>query len=304
MRSYSKVSPRIWTGRLGKAMRGDALLQALATYLVSNQHLNMAGLYLMPIAYVAFDMGHQEDGIRAAMAKLEALEYCFYDHQTARVWVVEYWRHELDSKPLRPGDKRLVGLYSILNDHRCSSLTRQMADYYGLEWNEETVEGATQGAIEGASQGPPKGSGSQAQAQAQSTSTEHKQVALERGAEPSAPVFDWETEIPIPKGLNVPAFRSALRAWLEYRSERHLGVWKSRTIALKLKQLDEWGPTRAVAAIENSIRECWQGIFEPKENGSSPGRTRASGSTIPATSAPGEDERLRKAGRRTGATKP
>ena len=67
-----------------------------------------------------------------------------------------------------------------------------------------------------------------------------------------------------PANLDVPAFRQAWAEWFAYRRERNLASWKPRTIAAKLEQLADWGPTRAVEAIRTSIREGWQGIFEPK----------------------------------------
>ena len=88
--------------------------------------------------------------------------------------------------------------------------------------------------------------------------------AARAAASVGVPQFEWERKNPIPKGLNVPAFRSALRDWFAYRSERRLCVWKLSTIKVKLAEFEAIGVERSVAAIRYSIGNCWQGIYEPR----------------------------------------
>jgi hypothetical protein len=61
-------------------------------------------------------------------------------------------------------------------------------------------------------------------------------------------------------------FQPAWAEWEEHRRELRKPLTE---LAAKkqLKQLGEWGPERAVAAIELSIRSGWQGIFEGGKNG-------------------------------------
>lgn len=70
-----------------------------------------------------------------------------------------------------------------------------------------------------------------------------------------------------PVSLNSPEFASAWADWLAYRAERKLARWKPRTVAAKLAELEMWGQSVAIESIRNSIRNGWQGIFEPKTNG-------------------------------------
>ena len=70
MRKYAKVSPRLWTGRLGLAMRGDAMMQVVAFYLLTGPHANLAGLYLLPVVTLADDIGHGARKVRTALRKL------------------------------------------------------------------------------------------------------------------------------------------------------------------------------------------------------------------------------------------
>lgn len=68
----------------------------------------------------------------------------------------------------------------------------------------------------------------------------------------------------IPESLRTPEFRKAWADWTSYRRERHLAVWKPATIRKNAAEWVQWGPERAVAAIDASIRSGWQGVFEPK----------------------------------------
>lgn len=135
MREYSKVSPRLWTGTVGRSLRGDALAQAVASYLVTSPHANMAGLYHLPTPYAMADLGHGEDQIRRALEKLEDTGYCRYDDEHERVWVIEHLRHELTGKKggeLSPKDNRCKALASILEDHSVSPLAKALHDHYSL----------------------------------------------------------------------------------------------------------------------------------------------------------------------------
>ncbi|HEV7299226.1 MAG TPA: helix-turn-helix domain-containing protein [Tepidisphaeraceae bacterium] len=77
---------------------------------------------------------------------------------------------------------------------------------------------------------------------------------------------------PIPAVLDTSEFRQAWGEWIEYRQQmkKPLGPMSAEK---QLKKLAGWGPQRAVDAIETSIANTWQGIFEPRTNhGSNNGR--------------------------------
>lgn len=135
MRTYGKVSPKLWTGNLGRSLRGNAMAQALAVYLVSGPHANMIGLYRLPLAYAALDLGHSEAAMLKAMAVLEKARYCVYDADTERVWVVEHLRHELGGERLKGGDKRLKGIQRELDENAVSKLAAQLAAHYLIDWD-------------------------------------------------------------------------------------------------------------------------------------------------------------------------
>ena len=57
--------------------------------------------------------------------------------------------------------------------------------------------------------------------------------------------------------------------WVAYRQEQKKPV-SERSAKMSLKELEKMGVTRAIAAINHSIANGWQGIFEPKGNGAHP----------------------------------
>ena len=104
---------------------------------------------------------------------------------------------------------------------------------------------------------------------------EGKEGNVEKGKEagrPAAPVGPaddgGDSEI-VPILLNTPEF---LAAWAKWRTLRRKGKKPATPwadfFAAQLEWLAKLGPTDAVESIENSIRNGWQGLFEPKRNGS------------------------------------
>lgn len=70
----------------------------------------------------------------------------------------------------------------------------------------------------------------------------------------------------VPAGLQTQDFIEAWVDWHIYRSETKKKLTPS-TEKEQLAMLEKLGSTQAVEAIRNSIRNSWQGLFEPKANG-------------------------------------
>jgi hypothetical protein len=69
----------------------------------------------------------------------------------------------------------------------------------------------------------------------------------------------------IPEILRTPAFEAAWADWVNYRKEARKAL-KPMCAAEQLSFLATLGPDGAVTAIRNSIRNSWQGLFEPKSS--------------------------------------
>lgn len=64
--------------------------------------------------------------------------------------------------------------------------------------------------------------------------------------------------------LRTDAFQAAWLSWVEYRRQAGKRL-TAATIAKQVKRLESWGHDDAIRAIERSIENGWQGLFEPKE---------------------------------------
>jgi len=71
--------------------------------------------------------------------------------------------------------------------------------------------------------------------------------------------------IQFPEEIDSPEFRAAWSEWRTHRKEIKHALTPTQE-RRSLKQLAEWGPVRAIAAIQWSISKGWQGIFEEKQD--------------------------------------
>ena len=65
----------------------------------------------------------------------------------------------------------------------------------------------------------------------------------------------------LPENLDTPEFRAAWADWLAYRKERRLAAYKPIGLKRQLAALAAFGPQSAIAAIEQSIQQNYQGLF-------------------------------------------
>lgn len=70
--------------------------------------------------------------------------------------------------------------------------------------------------------------------------------------------------IVLPAALDTPRFSAAWSEWINYRRERRLSL-RERTVAKQISTFAIWGELRAIEAIDASIRNGWQGVFEPRK---------------------------------------
>jgi hypothetical protein len=88
------------------------------------------------------------------------------------------------------------------------------------------------------------------------------QQGKQKGARKRACSFD-PLAAKIPTELDTDAFHVAWGEWFAYRGQRGLGGYTEMGTAKQLTKLAKIGSDRAVAAIDHSIAESYQGIFEP-----------------------------------------
>ncbi len=84
----------------------------------------------------------------------------------------------------------------------------------------------------------------------------------------TTPTPSSEDDIPWTEGLpfDSKAFSEAWATWIEYRKEMKKPL-KPTTVKAQWKELVKWGEQKSIDAIEQSIKNGWQGLFEPRQNG-------------------------------------
>ena len=120
MQNYRKVSPLLWIRGSGKKLRGDHEALAVALYLCTAPGSTMTGLYHLTLASLLTHLGMSEATARAALGRVSAVGFAFYDEESELAWVPNLFRFEV-GKELKPKDKRRSGAIrqiETFEDHR------------------------------------------------------------------------------------------------------------------------------------------------------------------------------------------
>jgi hypothetical protein len=80
------------------------------------------------------------------------------------------------------------------------------------------------------------------------------------------PLRTTKGEIVFPVELDNPPFRAGWEAWGQYRRERKLSAYTPSGTNMQFAKLKKLGAARAIAAIEHSIAQNYQGIYEDKNH--------------------------------------
>jgi len=110
MREFAKVSPQIWICEQGRKIKKIGIeAQLVSIYLLTNPHANMIGIYYLPTAFIAHEVGLNEDVTTQSITKLCALGYCDYDFDREYVWVREMGATQI-APELNARDHRVKGV--------------------------------------------------------------------------------------------------------------------------------------------------------------------------------------------------
>lgn len=116
MREYARISPRFWIGDTGRKIRErGAPCQLVALYLLTSPHSNMIGMYWLPIAYIANEVGLTLQGAEKALQSLIEVDFCAYDQHTEVVWVKEMAKFQIAER-LSAKDKQAKGVQNAYDD--------------------------------------------------------------------------------------------------------------------------------------------------------------------------------------------
>jgi len=298
VREYGKVTSRIWTGQLGKAMKGDPHRQAMASYLTNCPHGNMIGLFYLPISYIQANLGWTPARIEKTLASFPA-DFVVFDRKRDLVLVVEAWRIELCKDDLAPEDNRRKQVVTLLRPFLGSPLVdvffqRYPATRESVAEPLRLVPAPPPEPLRSPFEAPSEGVARVARAQEQDQ--EQDQEQQQEGAQGRAP-----RRAP---PLYPPALLTAIPNLAELWQERmRCAGRKKPNASAEAKQLQHLaevlavhGPAPVLAAIDDSTRGGYQGIFPNKfiGGGGAGHQQRASGSRIAVTAPAADAERRRK----------
>ena len=68
----------------------------------------------------------------------------------------------------------------------------------------------------------------------------------------------WTVELP----FNSEAFSKAWQSWIDYRKQIKKPIMEA-TMNAQWKEFAKWGESKSIISIEMSIKNGWQGLFEP-----------------------------------------
>lgn len=108
MRKFASIPPRVWQADL-KSVRGNLEAIAVHYHLTTSGHANMLGLYYVPIAYIAHEVGCPIEGASKGLTSLIQAGICAYDFDKDLVWVCEMASDQI-APQLSPKDKRVKGV--------------------------------------------------------------------------------------------------------------------------------------------------------------------------------------------------
>lgn len=154
MRDYGKVSPQFWTGKTGKALRGDLEAQVVAMYLMTSPHANMIGVYHLPMLYLSHETGLSIEGASKGLAKCVELGFCVYDDESETVFVVEMAAHQV-GEVLKERDNRAAGIVRQYKAISCVAIADAFHARYGEPFNLESPYKAPSKGLQEGLQKPP-----------------------------------------------------------------------------------------------------------------------------------------------------
>jgi hypothetical protein len=181
MRDYAQFRPQFWTeGSTGRELREYPLARLVASYLFTNQHSNMIGLYYLPIPLIAHELAMTPEALREELQRVIEVEFCAYDDRTEYVFVFNGARDQI-GRTLKARDKRVQGVLSLLEQHRRSPYFHDFLRRYWVPYNlgtylpKELLQGPSGLPLKALPEAPPKALPSQDQDQDQDQEQEQEQ---------------------------------------------------------------------------------------------------------------------------------
>lgn len=102
---FRRVAPTFWTGETGKALRkrGPEAL-AVAMFLMTSPNANMLGLYVQPLAFIAYYVALPVEGVAKALKDCADVGFAEFDADSEVIWILAMAKWQIGTQ-LSSGDK-------------------------------------------------------------------------------------------------------------------------------------------------------------------------------------------------------
>lgn len=130
MPRFRYVHDTFWSGRTGRALRGDHIAQAVAVYLMTCRHANQIGLYYLPIPVMAHEIGSPLQGASKGLRRVCELGFSHYDEESEWVFLPRMAYFQI-GEILHERDKRRKGVLNQLSDAESSPYLSAFYEIYG-----------------------------------------------------------------------------------------------------------------------------------------------------------------------------
>lgn len=125
MREYARITPHFWIGKTGRKITEAGLeVRVLATYLLTNPHVNMIGLYHLPVPTMAYESGLSEAQTREALQTLSDLDFCTLDEDFDLLLVNNFVLYQVGGS-FKSQDNRLKWVLREIEQYSHSPLYRK-----------------------------------------------------------------------------------------------------------------------------------------------------------------------------------
>ena len=122
MSSCSYISPWFWISETGRELRGDPEAQTVAMYLLTCQSANVIGLFHLPLATMAKEIGFTTEAAALALHRVCEIGLAKWDETAEVVWVSGVVAGRIIKKPFKatgPGGKKAANAaYSSVPSNR------------------------------------------------------------------------------------------------------------------------------------------------------------------------------------------
>ena len=240
---YRTIDGRFWTDTKLRKLGLEA--RYLLLYLITNPHTHVSGLYYLPDGAAMEETGLAKPKLNTLYDTLSKAGICSFDRTLSLIWVRNMLRYQGKGEKVHRGAVRHAESL-----HNCK-LLQDFWQYYPelKQYRSDTLYG----------------SGRSWHSEQEKEQEQEQEQEQDKGAAVAACLL-----VAIPQTLDTPEFQTAWAAWQDFRRTAKRKPVSKQAAMLAFKKLLEWGPARAVAAIEHSIRNDYQGIFEEKQDNGRP----------------------------------